>query len=185
MATKLAYLGVAVLAIIAVILGYKIYQQQTAINNQTASTTQQPNDNTNPAINKNVPQLTKSESSQSSDTTPTAEDLYLFMSKADTLEYKDKYIETAKRLAVETNVINYSNCKAKPVSVKMKKDSEVQLKNNDAYPIEILHEKFKIFKVPANQSITIKTDFGSGIYGYGCTGGLDIRVLSGVLYVTD
>lgn len=47
MAKNLVYVGVIVLAVIAVVLGYKIYQQ-TALKNQPVSTSQQPASNTVP-----------------------------------------------------------------------------------------------------------------------------------------
>lgn len=178
MAKTLTYLGVVVLVIIAVVLGYKIYQQITSTN-QSIPTSQQSEDRTIPqSVDR---QEVTPKTSTSSDQNSNPEDwIYRFPGDNATQEEKQQFSDNLNRFAKQTEVLEISNnCKSSPLVMRIKKDQEFQIKNTSGTDIKIIISTQYQIPIGANTAKTVKAYFGGiGAFGYRCEG---FEKISGII----
>lgn len=118
MEKKLAYVGIAVLVVIAVVLGYQIYQQQTGYNT--------PEQNNQQYVTPQVP-INTQQTNQ-----PAIESLLKrFVAPHNSPEEKAKFFSDLNAVAKETDLLSVTNCKPNPSVLKVKKGSSFKITNED------------------------------------------------------
>lgn len=163
MTKKLVYVGVVVLALIAVILGYKIYQQ--TISSQSApkpKPSAEFQDVTIPKPGVNNSQQTDT-SSQSIDLDSIFKRFPGPNATAEEIQSFHDYLYTISR---ETGLITLKDCKADPQVLRVKKGQEFKIKNEDSVDHKLTMPGKQV-SVKAAGEITL-TASEIGEYGYGC-----------------
>ncbi|MEX2008013.1 MAG: hypothetical protein WD850_00740 [Candidatus Spechtbacterales bacterium] len=145
--------AILVLAGVAVALGYAIYQTSVGGNNATDEDAPSGNGQTNETL--------------------TDEEIVLQPPQEDASpEEKDAHFSAAQRIAVEGNSVTLTECKADPLVLALSMDDRITLVNESDVAIEISRDAgVFLYRVPANDSRTVETDFavhGNGLYGYRC-----------------
>lgn len=166
MAKTLTYIAVVVLAVIAVILGYKIYQQTTGLKTQDRSIQQQ---------NTSVPQDVRNQSSPGAAQNIDVEALMKqFPTSNSSEEERRKFNDYLLSLGQEVDTITISsnatsNCNPTPQVLRIIKGAEIKIVNQDT-----VDHKLSMFQkdilAKAGQTTTVKTDWGTGAFGYVCDG---------------
>ncbi len=87
---------------------------------------------------------------------------------------KQKHAQIVAKLAVDGDNIQINNCKPSPLVLHVKIGSEFTMTNNDSVDHDITFYEEPTYKLPANNSLTIKAAFkyGTGDYGYVCGEGI-------------
>lgn len=170
MTKNLVYVGIIVLAVVAIYLGYKIYQQQIGLKSQTKTPGQQIQSNTSPK--PAAPQTTQ----------PTF--VLNFPGPNSSDEETRKFAEDVQANAKETGELNISQCKPNPQVLKVKLGSEFKIKNSDLSEHKIYIAGKEKFSASPNSTVTAKAAFdkGSGTYGYGCDSD---NTLAGAFFVVE
>ena len=149
------YLAIVLLALVAIVLGYLIYQQQFS----EESTSQE--------------SLTRSgieQTPQKKSTDEIVEVLNIPPPDA-SQEEKQKHFELALREAKEASYLDITQCTlAAPVVFKVREGESFEVRNNDTEPHTIIINPENTFTIPAKESRDIAPDFvqGPGLYGYAC-----------------
>ena len=162
------YIGVAILAVIAVILGYNIYQQTTTGTGATPSDQQ--------SQTRTIPQPTGiegSSSASSGDTVTIAADrkkIASYPGPSASEEQKKEFGTIIGKNAQTSDTLDITNCNTSPLVLKVKKGSNIKLINNGSTGNAILFGPGKQHEVPANGSITMTVSLDVGINSYRCTG---------------
>lgn len=157
---------IIILIVIALILGYAIYNQQKVnISKNTA---------TKPLTATPVPfpaNLTEDEKFILNPPPATA-----------SAEIKKKHADTVAKLAKEEDNLEIKDCQPTPLVLQVKQGTEFTIQNKDSSPHKIIFDSDHHYVLPANGSKTIKADFkyGSGDYGYIC----EEVGLTGFLHIT-
>jgi hypothetical protein len=140
---------IAALALVAIFLGYKIYSLQT----------------------DSVVESSTDTDSQVSETEYTNTDV-LKTPRIDSPESeKIGFSDLVRSKAVESSVLNISQCKADPIAIAVKAGSMLTLKNNDSVARTLSFGAEEVFKVEAKSTRSIKIDKQVDmIYAYGCDG---------------
>lgn len=168
MSKNLVYIGIAALAILAILLGYQIYQQQTGIGSQTLPTPNPvvQNNSTSP-LNSTQPQATRSSTI----------DQYIdldsvfkqFPGPNATEEEKIRFNDYLLSIGKEGDTLTISNCKPIPVVFRVRKGTEFSLSNLDNMD-HTLNVSQVTFSVKARETKRVKTDNLDGANGYYCDG---------------
>ena len=153
MSKNLVYVSIAVLAVIAIVLGYQIYQQQrlTAPSSSTplpvTTQDQQPDFN-----RQSYPLIGNFPGNNTSD------------------EERKKFSDAVRAQAKESDMLDITGCKANPLVYKIKLGSDFKIKNSDTVEHKLYIGGAEKYKIPANTTITVKANFepGPGTYGYSC-----------------
>jgi len=162
MSKILVYVGIAVLAIIAVVMGYQIYEQTTVIKPPPIQQTQ---DTSVPQTvgNQQTPQPNTQFSSQSE-----YSEILNFDDGSATKEEKRIWYNSIGRLTKGTDTLDISMCKPNPVVVKLNQNTQLKVTNNDNRDRMILRGDLR-YTIPAKQTSTISIkDWGVGILRYRC-----------------
>jgi len=176
MTKTLVYIGIAVLAVIAVVLGYQIYRQTT--DTGTVPPVKQAQDTSVPQTVGN--QQTSQQTTQSSSGTADEQAVLNFPGPNATQIEKQQYTDALNRFAKETGVLEISNgCKPSPIVIRIQKDQEIQIKNTGITDIKVIISPQIQFPISANSIKTVKASFGGvGTFGYRCEG---FENISGVI----
>lgn len=85
---------------------------------------------------------------------------------------KDQHAQTVAKLAKEGNTLEIKDCKPNPLVLQVKQGSDFKINNNDSVDRKITFDEDHVYKIPANNKLTIKAEFkyGTGDYGYICEG---------------
>lgn len=150
---------IVILAVIAVVLGYTIYNQSTS--NKTAPReTEQPTRNvTSTPIGSKAAALTVDER------------LALQTPGANATEAERKaHFDAAVRAAKYVNTLDISQCIGTPVVLRVAAKQTLTVNNPDTQDHVIVIDKDHTYIVPASGKKEIVIDFGKGggLYGYGC-----------------
>ena len=159
--------GVVVLAVIAVVLGYQIYKQTTGAGiappvvqtppvQQTQDTSVQP---------------TQQQTTQQ--TLPSAEEQALVKAIPDpnsSLEEKIEYNKKLEKFEKVTDMVEITNCWPYPFIARVREDTDLKIKNNDSVD-NIIFIGQKQINVPANTTVTTEPGKGDGITNLTCNGG--------------
>lgn len=153
MKKSLPQLLLAVPVLIAIILGYAIFQQFQE-KKSSPDQDQQANTNTSPTV------------------TRTSEELALLnvpgenATNDERREHMDKVLKEAKN----GNTLNISGCTPDIVALRVKQGGKLTLVNKDPVNHSIVIDQDHSYSVPANSNTEITVDFGrgAGLYGYGC-----------------
>lgn len=185
MAKNLVYIGVIVLAVIAIVLGYKIYQQTLAnrATPQTTTPSQQVQTKITPPKITPQPVGTTSQSS-----TPTAEQLAAlnFPGPNATESEKKKHAELVDKMSVISSELNITNCQFSPPILKALQGSSITIRN-DGQDAQTLHWGTKdiVIQPTSQKVVNLREWFGNGLgdHGYSCLnsnnpGGI-IKIYSG------
>jgi len=178
MGNKLMIVGIVVLALIAVVLGYKIYQQ-TALKGPPVQSIQ--------SVVKPTPTTTVKQSSKTT-SNEISENNILQSSPGPNSsdEEKNKFLDAVKRLAKETAVLDITKCQPQPVVFKMRKAAQLQVRNNNNIEHTIIIDSEHQYSIPPNSTKTINTGLGVGSPGYRCGGvGFENEPLVGIIDVVD
>lgn len=179
MAKNLVYIGIAVLAVIAVVLGYQIYQQ--TVSKKAPTTRQQPPTRT---ITQPVGTQSSTQTApQKTELTAKEKQVLNFPGPNASQEEKNAWEAVVRKLGAESEGVAYldiSGCKPNPVVYRVKLDSSFMVKNSDQKDHEIYNAKRVTIK--ANSTQTLRTqEIGSniGLLGYGCDGspGLGVGII--------
>lgn len=179
MGKTLLYIGIVGLVIIAVVLGYTIYQQQitSSLNNQSVSTNQQyitPQVSTNnstataPATN----QLSAQEIAVLNFPGPNATDAEI-----------RQHGELVDKLSIRASALDITNCKPNPLVFEIEEGTTFKVRNTGSVAVELVRGD-KIVTVPANTEKGVKiTDLAKeqfGNIGYAC---MDQQGPTGVIQI--
>ncbi|MDP2735599.1 MAG: hypothetical protein Q8P12_05330, partial [bacterium] len=88
-----------------------------------------------------------------------------------TEEERIAHFELARRMAQESDVLDLSACSlADPVVLKLTEGQSFAVKNDDEQPHTMVFNENTMHQIPAGGSIELTADFemGPGLYGYGC-----------------
>ena len=137
---------IGILAIVAIALGYKIYDERTSSPETEVS---QNNTNNNQSV----------EDALVSPPLPGADQ-----------KVSDAYFKLVSDNAVESGTLDISGCKFNPFVVLIKKDQNLSLVNNDPVPHTISFGDTLSHTVSAASSKIITANFGkgTGVYGFRC-----------------
>lgn len=165
MAKNLVYIGIAVLALIAVVLGYKIYQQKAL--NIVPLTTQPTQDRTTTGtVKQTTPATTQTNAApQNIDVNTLVNNL---VKPDNTQAERDRLATTTRLAAIKADVLDISNCNPNPSIFQVKKGAEFKVKNSNSIDQKIMITPQQQYNAPANQTVTLKADFGPGIISYRC-----------------
>lgn len=157
MSKNLIYIGIGILAIIAVFLGYKIYQQQASFK-QIASQT------------KPTPTVQVQQSSQPQDSS--AEENLIKAAPPQDASEQDRtaYYQKLQGLAKDAATIEITNCTLNPLIIRTKEGTVLSIKNNDGIEHTVVSGTDKL-KVPANGMISTKIGLFNKFISFSCTGG--------------
>ncbi len=166
MSKNLVYVGIGILAIIAVFLGYKIYQQQTVLQNQSiASSKPQPI----------VQQNTSKSSTLSPQNNNISQAIDLdsvfkqFPGRNASKEEKMKFNNYLLSIGTEGGTLTINNCKVVPLVFRVKKGADFMLSNLDNVD-HTLKVNQVTFSVKARETKKVKADNLDGANGYYCDG---------------
>lgn len=170
MAKNLVYLGVVVLAVIAVILGYNIYQQQTG------GTATLPN--TQPSKIQSAPQTGGNQSStqpttQKRELTAEEKQVLTFPGPNATEAEKKTHTDLVDQLGNKSGyaVLDISGCAPFPVVYRIKQGGSISIKNSDKVDHVINTARKVTIKADSTQTVNSK-EIGDnlGEYAYACDG---------------
>ena len=146
---------VIILILVALILGYAIYNQQKA--------------KTSPA-----PSTRESSQSQIIPSTLTEDEKFILNPPSEDASQsaKDKHRDTVAKLAKEGSKLEIKDCKPDILVLQAKQGSPITIQNKDSVPHKIIFDSEHYYGVEANGKTTIKAEFkyGTGDYGYVCEG---------------
>lgn len=164
---NLVYIGIVALAVIAVILGYNIYQQQ--------KTYQAPLTNQKQSQTKTVE--SPAPTSKASKT-----DVLTFPGPNATADETKKFSEHVNQIAQETDTLNIGKCSPSPLALKTKLGASINLRNDDTTTHKIIFNPEYQFTLNAGETKAVKADFGhgDGIYSYICDKALNAATPIGV-----
>lgn len=168
MSKNLIYVGIAALVIIAVVLGYKIYQQQIQIP-PTASTGDQ-------SQNISEAPLTNQATSAPASTIDNAERQKLFSfpgpdaTEAERKSHSDLVNKLGNQFASST-FLDITGCQPNPIVYRVKLGGSFRVKNSDQIDHTLSTDKKTVVKAGSDTTIS-STAIGDkpGDYGYGCDG---------------
>ncbi len=168
MAKNFVYIGIAVLALIAVVLGYKIYQQKlTSTLPQTNQSTQN-----RPTTPTSVNQATPGEAQTPSVDLGEQERLVKSVPLPTApLEARIAFNDQLKKYEKETGTIEITNCKPLPLIFRVKGETSFSIKNNDAVEYKISVGGQKITLAPNSMS-TMMAGKADGVTDISCNGGV-------------
>lgn len=171
MAKNLVYVGVIVLAVIAIVLGYKIYQQTLA--NKTVSTTEQPQSKTKPQPTSRQITIPATPQTQQPSAAEVAEVLKFPGPNATEVERK-KHSDLVNKLGNQfggATFLDISGCNPNPVVYRVKQGSSFKVKNSDQIEHTIYTDPIRQTKISANSEQTVESKnigVNNGDYGYNC-----------------
>lgn len=145
---------IVVLVIIAIILGYAVYnQQQNKLPSSSTSLTTPPIPLTSNLTEEEKFILNPPSATASSD-------------------LKKKHADTIAKLAKEGSSLEIKDCKPNILVLQVKQGSDLVAKNLDSVKHRLIFDSEHIFELPASGSKTINVDFkyGTGDYGFVCEG---------------
>lgn len=189
MAKNSVYVGVVILAVIAVVLGYKIYQQQTALKGQPGQSNQ-PVQNTQQSVLKTTPTTTvkqpatSTSSNQNTNISADRQKISAYPGPSAPDEQKKEFGRIIGDNAQTSDTLDITNCETTPMVLSVKNGQSIKLINNDATVNAILFGPGKQYDVPANGSTTMLVNLGAGINTYRCTG-ISGSPIVGVFVVTQ
>lgn len=176
MAKNFVYIGIAVLALIAVVLGYKIYQQRLSY------TLPQTNQSQNrPATGTVVNQATPGGAQNTAQNIDLDSLFKQFPGANATTEEKTKFNSYLLSIGQETGTLVINNCKVTPLVFRVKKGVDFMVSNLDNKD-HTLNVNQVTFSVKAKETKKLTTDNLDGAYGYYCDG-VGPRV--GILHVVQ
>lgn len=180
MSKNLVYIGIAVLIVVALILGYKIYEQQTgyklgSLRGKSDSVTVKPN--RSPSSTESSSTTSKSDKEKS---------VLNFPADNASPEQMNKFFDEVGRLGVESNTLQIAKCQPSPLVIRVKKGASFNITNSDSVERELIVDPTHKYKVSAGGLVSFKADFGTGILGYRCSGvGFETQPLVGVINVLE
>lgn len=159
MSKNLVYIGVVVLAVIAVILGYNIYQQQTGV--ATTPSTQPP------ARTIEQPSGTQSGNQASTQNIDIDALFKKFPGPNATVAQIQDFRDYIDPLSKETGLITIKDCKADPIVLRVKKGQDFKITNQDSidHKLTMLGQEVT---VKAGATLTRKAPGEIGESGYSC-----------------
>ncbi len=151
---------ILVLVIIAVVLGYSIYNQSFLKTLMYKAPQPQAGKQAFPLANS-ISRSGLTADEQTALKTPGANA---------SQEERKKHFDAAFRAAKNAEVLQLGQCQGTPVVLRVKKDKPITVNNQDYKQHQIIIDKDHIYSVPANgkTDLAIGFDKGPGLYGYGC-----------------
>lgn len=158
-------LGIIGLVIIAVVLGYTIYQQQIApsSNNQSVSTNQQSIENKNASQNQQDTQQTTQNTTQS--LTP-KDMLSRFPADNASEAERNVFFDNIRKLGQEVELVSINNCNPTPVILRVKQGRTFTFRNEGDTDAG-LSLKGKSYLIEPKGTLDLKPDWG-GVTSYSC-----------------
>ena len=149
------YLAIVLLALLAIVLGYLIYQQQFS----------------EESISQEPPARSGIEQTPQEKSTDEIPEVLNIPPPDASQEEKQKHFEIALQEAKEASYLDITQCTlAVPVVFRVREGESFEVRNNDTKPHTIIINPENTFTIPAKESRDIAPDFvqGPGLYGYGC-----------------
>jgi len=173
----LVYLGAIILIITLGVWGYYLYNQRVGS-----------------GISRPTPSLTQNQQTADNKTQASPQNIF-FAHETSLLTYADlpsptqdqnvKFFEALQEYAIPGEEITISKCKATPTALKVKLGKDIKVTNNNNVEYTLIRST-KQYSLPANQTITIKSDFGVGAHGFRCGGmGFENQPVAGYFYVIE
>jgi len=167
MSKYLLFFGIVVLAVIAVVLGYQIYKQTTGTGIAPPVVQTPPIQQS--VINTDISQISPLPQNIDIDVESI---LKQFPDTTATDEEKTKFNEYLFSLAQEADTLTIvssatANCSPTPKILRVKKETEFKIVNQDNVDHKLSMFQKDIY-AKANTTTTVKTDWGTGAFGYIC-----------------
>lgn len=164
MTKNIVYFGIVLLAIIAAVLGYNIYKQQTMYQQTTVKPTSAPSTKVSP-------------SKPTSTTQPSVDSRinedrkiitnYPGVSASDV--QKKEFSAVINKYAQTSDTLNITGCNTLPMVLQTKKGADIKLVNDDTQVRSVMLGGGKQYDVPIKGTKTIKVDFKNmGVNLYRC-----------------
>lgn len=153
MTKVLTYIGITVLVVIAIVLGYTIIIQQ-------------------PTKQQSTPQVSINNSTTQQNL-PSAEEQALVKAVPgpnSTLEERIEYSKKLEKFEKVTDTVEITNCWPSPFIARVREDTDLKIKNNDNVEQLIFIGQNQL-NVPAKGTVTAKPGKGDGITNLACNGG--------------
>lgn len=162
----LIYVGITILAVIAVFLGYRIYQKQTEVALPPSKNIQTQDI---PSPKGSVDKVTSVSNLESNE----RQEVLNFPSSNASAEEKKKHSDLVNKLGNQSGAttLNISGCNPTPIVSRVKQGSSFKIENPDQLDHTIYANPAKKIVIKGNSESTLSTsDFGSslGDYGYNC-----------------
>ena len=153
-----------VLIVIAVVLGYKIYEKKSNISSAVSNT---------PPASENKPQTNKPAVSSTNNSRIPGPDLVVLRSAIDqnaTSAQKEKFFSTVNKYAVTTSTIDITSCLPEPIVAAVKMGSEISFVNKGNKSETIQFDASHTYTVNPGAVVKVMADLGHGLgsYGYSC-----------------
>ena len=181
MTKTLTYTAVVVLAVIAVVLGYKIYHKTTGVQTPSGQQTQ---DTTVPQTGGNSqPQI----QSPTIDSAAIAEDrkkISVYPGPSAPDAQKREFQEIIDRNAQFSDTLDITKCESSPMVLKVRKEADIKLVNNGSTGNAILFGPGKQYDVAAKSSTTMTVNIDVGVNLYRCIG-ISGNPIIGAFVVTE
>ena len=174
---------IVVLIVIAVILGFLIFQRvgdQTTVDTSDVSNTSSEENVANDQSQETGDFVdTRDLSSLSSD-----EKAVLKVPSNGTDEERQGHFNLAVSLAKDTSSVDIAGCVGDPVVARVSSSNQLFVTNSDSLEHTIIFDQDNSFIVPAGGQVSIESVFskGAGLYGYGCNNNPGV---TGLFLVTE
>lgn len=183
MAKNSMYVGVIILEIIALILGYFVYKQLSSTSTPSPQAAQ------SSSCRSVYTKEYQSQPNKSAQTTRISssdwDKIVRYDSTKATEEQTIDFNEIVRSKSTDTNTLQFNRCKSSPLIVRLKKGSNfiITSTDSDQQVIVLGHCEYTL---NPGESITLKTDFAqvAGIYRYPCRRA-SYYPIAGVLQLSD
>ena len=154
MRKRLPYIILAIPIIIALVLGYAIYNQIQGTNTTPSQEEKQEETSTTPSVSRS----------------PEEAELLQVPGENATDEERQKHLEGVLEIAKSSDTLNVSSCNPDIFALRVKQGETFTIKNDTTQEHTIVLNEDYMYKIPAQGSTEVEVDFGRGpgIYGYGC-----------------
>ena len=167
MGNKLMIGGIAVLVIMAVILGYLIYQETLGPKPQSVSQQTQ-----TPTIPQTVGDQQTRQSASATDNAIIAADrkkISEYPGPGAPEAQGKEFQEIIDRNAQSSETLDITKCETNPMVLKVKRGPSIKIVNNDSESNTILFGPDNQYEVPPRDSANMVVDLDPGIHRYRCT----------------
>jgi len=154
---KMSLFITCLLVLIAIVLGYAIYQQSLS----SPATIDESPVSSKKNIKPLPPDLSEDEKALLTPPSPDAPQ-----------SEKEEHDALAAKLSKESDVLDITNCRSNPLVLRAKINQNLKVENKDNIDRKLIFDDAHQYLILKNGAATVKVDFGkgAGLYGYVCEG---------------
>lgn len=183
MSKNFVYTGIGILALIAIVMSYKIYQQQSGYKKSPASTPSYTAKPGTPFSSSKASNNTQTPAPSVQDFSAARRVISAYPGPSASDDQKKEYQKVIDTNAQFSGTLDISSCNTTPLVLKVKNGSDLTLVNNDSAVRSIFFGPGKQYDVAAKNSSTIKVDLNTGVNMYRCN--LTDNPIVGVFVVSE